>query len=287
MRTDSILSLSPHGFHRVCYTDWGARDNPHVVVCVHGLTRNARDFDFLAQALAADCRVVCPDVPGRGASDWLADPRDYTYPVYLSAMSALIARVTATSRNADGATRLDWVGTSMGGLMGMLLAAQPQSPIARLVLNDVGPFIPRSSLERIASYVGRDPRFKSMQELETYIRQVSAPFGPLSDEQWRHLTVHSAKTYPDGSVGMRYDPRLAIPFQEPQQDVDLWPVYDAVRCATLLLRGAQSDLLLADTALDMTRRGPRPALVEFDGVGHAPALMTADQIAAVRGFLLG
>jgi pimeloyl-ACP methyl ester carboxylesterase len=286
MRSGSFLNLGPHGFHRVAYTEWGDRDNPQIVICMHGLTRNGRDFDALAQSLAHERRVICPDVPGRGESEWLAHAEDYNYPVYLAAAAALIARVTAPGAGGETGT-IDWVGTSMGGLIGMLLAAQPNSPIRRLVLNDVGPFIPKESLRRIAMYVGKDPRFQSMQELESYIRTVSAPFGPLTDAQWRHLSVHSARRLDDGSFGLRYDPGIGIPFSTgPLEDVDLWPAYDAIRCPTLLLRGAQSDLLLPATAAEMTRRGPRPELVEFAGVGHAPMLMADDQIDAVRRFLL-
>ena len=285
MRIDSFLNLSPHGFHRLSYTDWGEPDNARVVICVHGLTRNCRDFDALAQALSPRCRVVCPDIPGRGQSEWLAHKEDYGYPVYLSAMAALVARITATSRAPGGATRVDWVGTSLGGLIGMLLAAQPNSPIARLVLNDVGPFIPKASLERIAAYVGKIPRCKSIDELEAYVRQVSATFGPLTDAQWRDLTVHGAIQHADGTWGMVYDPGIGAAFQGPQQDVNLWPVYDAVKCPTLLLRGAQSDLLLAETAQEMSRRGPRPRLIEFAGVGHAPMLMAEEQMLPVLEFL--
>ena len=285
MRIDSFLNLSPHGFHRISYTDWGEPDNPRVVICVHGLTRNCRDFDALAQALSPRCRVVCPDIPGRGKSEWLAHKEDYSYPVYLSAMAALIARITATSRAPGGAQRVDWVGTSMGGLIGMLLAAQPNSPIARLVLNDVGPFIPKASLERIAAYVGKAPRCKSIDELEAYVRLVSAAFGPLTDAQWRHLTVHGAIQHADGTWGMIYDPGIGAAFQGPQRDVDLWPFYDEVKCPTLLLRGAQSDLLLAETAQEMSRRGPRPRLMEFAGVGHAPMLMAEEQMLPVLEFL--
>ena len=286
MRIDRLLNLSPHGFHRVAYTDWGDPANPHVVVCAHGLTRNCRDFDALASELAVHCRVICPDAPGRGMSDWLAGPEDYSYPVYLSAMAALIARLTATSRAADGATRIDWVGTSMGGYIGMLLAAQPNAPIARLVLNDVSPLVPKAVIERIGTYVGKDPRFDSIEKLEGYVRLVSVGFGNLTDAQWRHLTVHGAKQHADGRWGMCYDPAIAAAFAGPYQDIDLWPMYDAVRCPTLVLRGAQSDMLLADVAAQMTRRGPRARLVEFAGVGHAPMLMEPDQIGAVRDFLL-
>ena len=302
MREDYVLCLSTRGFHRMHYTDWGDPGSERIVICVHGLSRNCRDFDALAQALEADFRVVCPDVVGRGKSDWLAAKEEYNTPQYCADMAALIARVTrkpsaggllgrlARLLGLAGAAnkRIYWVGTSMGGLIGMVLAAQPGSPIERLVLNDVGAVIPKAALERIRSYVGRDPRFKSFQELEAYVRMVLAPFGPLADAQWRHLAGHGAKQHEDGSWGMCYDPGIGIPFQKwPLADVDLWQHYDAIRCPTLLLRGAQSDLLTRDTAVQMTQRGPKPGLVEFEGIGHAPALMAGDQIKVVRDFLLG
>jgi pimeloyl-ACP methyl ester carboxylesterase len=266
------------------YVEWGDPAASRVVICVHGLTRNGRDFDELAQALAPDCRVVCPDVVGRGRSDWLRGKAGYGYSQYCADLTALIARVTG-----GGAERLYWVGTSMGGILGMLLAASAQTPIERLVVNDVGALIPAASLQRLGTYVGKDPRFATYRELETYVRVVCAPFGPLTDAQWRHLTEHGAKQHGDGSWGMSYDPGIGIPLQKPQEeiaDVDLWQHYEAIRCPTLLLRGAQSDLLLADTAAQMTQRGPKARLVEFDGIGHAPMLMAPDQIAVVRDFLL-
>ncbi len=277
MQTRTLPCLGPHGFHNLNYYDWGEADNPDVVICVHGLTRNGRDFDDLARALSKDFRVLCPDVVGRGRSDWLADKKDYGYPLYCADMAMLIAR--------SGAQRVDWVGTSMGGLIGMLLAAQPQSPIRRLVMNDVGPLIPKASLERIASYVGKAPDYGTIEEFEQYIRVVSAPFGPLTDAQGRHLALTNARQLENGRWGSIYDPAIALAFAGPIADVVLWPWWDQVRSETLLLRGAESDLLLAGTAREMTRRGPKAKLVEFPGVGHAPMLMDDAQIRVVRDFL--
>lgn len=283
MKSDTILGLDSKGFHRIHYTDWGSPDAEPVVICVHGLTRNGRDFDTLAQALLPDFRVICPDVAGRGRSDWLQAKEDYTYPQYCADMTAVIARATAGGK----ARKIYWVGTSMGGAIGMLLASRPQSPIERLVLNDIGAIIPKPALERISAYIGKDPRFRSLEELEAMVRLVLAPFGALTDTQWRHIAETGSRQHADGSWGMCYDPGIAIPFQKsPPADVDLWQFYDAIRCPTLLLRGAQSDLLQKDIALEMTRRGPKARLVEFDGIGHAPALMAGDQIKAVRDFLL-
>jgi pimeloyl-ACP methyl ester carboxylesterase len=285
MREDSVSCLSAAGFHRMHYVEWGDPAAARVVICVHGLTRNGRDFDELAQALSPEFRVVCPDIVGRGRSDWLQAKAAYGYVQYCADLTALIARVTAPGGGA--ARRVYWVGTSMGGVIGMLLAASPRSPIEKLVLNDVGAEIPQAALERIGAYVGKDPRFKSSRELELYLRVICAPFGPLTDAQWRHLAEHGAKQHEDGSWGMGYDPGIAVPFQQgPIAAVDLWQYYDAIRCPTLLLRGAQSDLLTPETAARMTQRGPRPKLVEFSGIGHAPMLMAGDQTAMVRNFLL-
>jgi pimeloyl-ACP methyl ester carboxylesterase len=271
-------ALGPHGFHRIHYHEWGDPANDRVLICVHGLTRNGRDFDDLARALSAHYRVLCPDVAGRGRSEWLTHKEDYSYPLYCSDMAALIAR--------SGAEQVDWVGTSMGGLIGMFLAAQPESPIRRLVINDVGPFIPKAALERIGAYVGRPVSFASLEEFEQYIRVVSAPFGPLTDAQWRHLSLTNARRHDDGRWTPVYDPGIGLAFKQPAADVTLWNYWDQVRCSTLLLRGADSDLLLPETASEMTRRGPLATLMEFAGIGHAPMLMEPGQIDVVREFLL-
>lgn len=284
MMTGSIDCLGPRGFHRMRYVEWGDPCATDVVICVHGLTRNGRDFDAVAGHLP-EFRVICPDVVGRGRSDWLADKAGYGNPQYCADLTALIARVT-DARNGGG-QRVHWVGTSMGGIIGMLLAAMPGSPIARLVLNDVGPLIPKAALARIAGYAGSDPRFATLRGLELHLRAVCAPFGPLTDAQWQHLAAHSARQEADGSLAMSYDPGIAAWLRSGElADVDLWQTYEAIRCPTLLLRGAQSDLLGRDTAVQMTQRGPRARLTEFAGVGHAPMLMSADQIGVVREFLL-
>lgn len=283
MREGKVQCLSTAGFHDMHYVEWGDPENPKVLFCVHGLTRCGRDFDDLAQAMADRYRVVCPDVAGRGRSDRLGDSRLYGVPQYCADMVTLLAKLQAQT--------LHWVGTSMGGLMGMLLAAQERTPIGRLVLNDVGPVITASSIARIGEYLGKAPRFDTLEQAEAFVRFVSAPFGPLSDAQWRHLTVHAVHRAADGKVEFRYDPGIADPFRESAtamagKDMELWPVYDAIRCPTLLVRGADSDLLTHATALAMSERGPRARLVEFAGVGHAPVLMEARQIEPIREFLL-
>lgn len=277
MKTGSFLGLGLRGFHRVAYVEWGEAAAPRTVLCVHGLTRNGRDFDRLASVLSQRWRVVCPDVVGRGRSDWLADPAGYGYPQYLADMNALIARLEVAS--------VDWVGTSMGGLIGMMLAAQPNSPIRRLVLNDVGPFIPKAALERIAAYVGLDPKFESVGELEAYLRKVHEPFGALTDSDWRHLALQGYRRLDNGQFGLVYDPGIAQAFQGKLGDVELWPVWDAITCPVLVLRGARSDLLRPDTAAEMTRRGPKAEVVEIAEAGHAPALMSPEQITILRDWL--
>lgn len=284
MREGKVKCLSAAGFHHMAYVEWGDAANPQVLVCVHGLTRSGRDFDFLAQALAADYRVVCPDVVGRGRSDWLRNKSLYALPQYCADMTALLARLNVET--------VHWVGTSMGGLIGMALACQPETPIARLVLNDVGPVITATSLERIGTYLGAAPRFDSIEQAEAFVRFVSATFGSFSDEQWRHLTVHVTRTASDGKIEFAYDPGIAQSFREmlaagDGKDVELWPLYDGIACPTLLLRGETSDLLTHDAALQMAGRGPRATLVEVPGVGHAPMFMDAAQVAPVRRFLLG
>lgn len=279
MRQQSLSCLGIHGFHRLNYYEWGDPANSKVAICVHGLTRNGRDFDDIARALSGEYRVLCPDVPGRGKSEWLTHKEDYAYPVYCAGMAALIAR--------SGAQTVDWIGTSMGGLIGMLLAAQPNSPIRKLVMNDVGPFIPKSSLERLSTYVGKPVSYDSFEAFEQYIRTVSATFGPLTDAQWHHLAESTARRNDDGKWITNYDPAIARAFTQPIADVVLWPFWDQVSSPTLVLRGKDSDLLLSETAHDMTMRGPKAMLVEFAGIGHAPMLMAADQINVVREFLSG
>ncbi len=278
-RRRTLRGLSAHGFHRVVWHEWGEPGNPRVVVCVHGLTRTGRDFDVLGEALASTHRVLAVDMPGRGESEWLPDANDYGFPTYLTTLTALIA--------AAGVETVDWVGTSLGGLLGMAIAAQRGSPIARLVVNDIGPAIEPASLERIGSYVGQDPTFASYAEIDRYVRAISAPFGKLTDAQWAHLVGTVVREREDGRWGLIYDPGIAIPFRNNPAPADLWPLWDAIRCPALVLRGADSDVLSRETAVAMTERGPKPSLVEFAGVGHAPMLLTPEQLAPVVGFLRG
>ncbi len=275
----ALTAASASGLHRLSYLEWGDPANPRVLLCVHGLTRCARDFDRLAAALADRYRVVCPDMPGRGESGWLADPMEYATPTYVNDVVTLVARL--------GVDAVDWVGTSMGGLIGMALAALDGNPVRRLVLNEAGPVVAAAALERIGAYVGKAPEFPSFDAAERYIRTVSAPFGPHSDTEWRSLTEHVVRRMPDGGYRVHYDPAIAVPFDAagPHRDLELWPLWERIRCPTLVIRGELSDLLSRATVERMRASGPRAQAVEIPGVGHAPTLMHPDQIAIVRDFL--
>ena len=274
-----LQGLSPAGFHRNVYWDWpsSAPEAP-CLIAMHGLTRSGRDFDAVARELSARFHVVCPDVVGRGKSAWLPGGALYGYPQYMADAAGLIARV--------GAGSVDWLGTSMGGLAGMMLAAMPGTPIRRLILNDVGPFVPKAALERIAGYVGQDPHFADLKALEAYLRQVLAGFGALSDTDWAAMARHSSRPLPEGGFGLAYDPAIATAFGAgPIADVDLWPVWANIKCPVLILRGAESDLLLPETASEMVARKANATLVEFPGCGHAPALIDPRQIAVIQDWL--
>ena len=281
MRENSVRCLGPHGLHRMAYTEWGDPANPRVLICVHGLTRNGRDFDVLANALASDYRVVCPDVVGRGRSDRMFFSDDYAVPIYANDMMTLIARL--------GVESVHWLGTSMGGLIGMFLSSLPGSPISRLVLNDVGPAISIEALQRIGEYLGKSPDFADLAAAEAYVRVVCAPFGALTDAQWRYMTVVGTRAKADGGFEMNYDRAIAEPYQKAfleAKEINLWPMYEGIRCPTLVLRGAQSDILSHEVAAEMTSRGPKATLVEVPGVGHALMFLEESQVRIVQNFLL-
>ncbi len=281
---------------RMAYWDWpcAAGDTGHVVVCAHGLARQGRDFDTLARALAERARVIAVDVAGRGRSDWLADPMGYQVATYAADLAALLMKLRADRPDLA----IDWVGTSMGGLIGMALAAQPAPAIRRLVLNDVGPVVQWEALQRIGTYLGRNPSFESEQAAIDYLASISTSFGPHSAEQWRALSLPMLRER-EGRWWLHYDPALALPVKAlvdmPDQaqarqivrdgEAMLWAMYDTITARTLLLRGQQSDLLTEATAHEMTQRGPKARCVAFDGVGHAPTLVASDQVETVRSFL--
>jgi len=275
----------------MAYWQWGDATAAHTIVCVHGLTRQGRDFDVLAQALVAasaqPLRVVCPDVAGRGMSDWLTDPQGYGIPTYASDMLALLAALAPQ--------RLDWVGTSMGGLIGLAVCAHAKSvgvEVRRLVLNDVGPVLQWQSLLRIGTYLGKNMHYPDLEHAAAALRLIAHSFGPHSDAQWLELSRHMVKPDPAGGVRLHYDPSIALVFQSVTQEsasqgeAALWALYDSLTAQTMLVRGADSDLLSPDTALQMTQRGPCARLVEIAGVGHAPTLVAPDQVDLLRAFLL-
>ncbi|HUR88023.1 MAG TPA: alpha/beta hydrolase [Ramlibacter sp.] len=286
----------PSGGHRMAYWQWGDAQAPHLVVCVHGVSRQGRDFDVLAQALVARAggklRVVCPDVVGRGKSDWLKDPMGYQVPAYVGDMLAMLGQLSAQAKVGT----LDWVGTSMGGLIGIGVAGTPKlplpAPVRRMVLNDVGPEIEWKSIERIQGYIGQTGRFDTLQQAADAMWAVSKGFGPHTPEQWMALSRPMVKELPDGAFTLHYDPNIGVavravtPETAQQGSAALWQVYDNITARVLVTRGAESDLLSKDTALAMTQRGPRASLLEFEGVGHAPMFVQDNQVEAVALFLL-
>jgi pimeloyl-ACP methyl ester carboxylesterase len=281
----------------MAWWSWGQPDAAHVVVCVHGLTRQGRDFDRLAQALVERCggqiHVVCPDVAGRGQSDWLPQPALYQIPQYAADMLALLAQL----HSCCAIERLDWVGTSMGGLIGMALAGQPglplPTPLRRLVLNDVGPSIAWPSVQRMQQYVGRYGRFADLNEAAAELRRLSLGFGPVPPELWLEMSAHMVRPGPDGGLTLHYDPAIGEPVRAltPQAaeaaEAVVWGLYDQIRAQVLLIRGQDSDLLTEATAQAMTARGPQAQLVQWPGVGHAPTLTDPAHTAVVADFLLG
>ena len=279
------LSVLGHGgFRKLAYAEWGSRDAARTIVCVHGVSRTGRDFDVLAQALVEqDARVIAPDLPGRGRSEWLASATHYTDSAYSSAMGALIARLDVE--------QVDWIGTSLGGHIGMMLAAEQATPIQRLVLNDFGAKLSAAGLRRIGGYLTRAWRFESIDALEAHLRVALATFGNLSDAQWREMSLHSAVPDPSGGFRLHFDPAIGARFAMPiWLDIVLWSLWDKIECPVLILRGEDSDLVSSDTVDLMLRRGlaakaGKVKAVEFAGCGHAPALLDAEQVGVVKKFL--
>jgi len=280
----------------MAYGSWGDQAASHVVVCVHGLTRQGRDFDLLAQALVASAkaahlpaiRVICPDVVGRGKSDWLPDPMGYQFAQYAGDMAVLLQSLHAQ----HPIQRLDWVGTSMGGVIGMLMAAQPlPTPVQNLVLNDIGPVVSWSSILNMKTYVGEVGKFQTVQDAANAMWEISKSFGPHTSEEWLALSQHMVRRLDDGTYTLHYDPALRVPIRAVTQEqaqageAALWQVYDAIQCNTFLIHGAQSELLSFAAVHEMQQRGPRVTVATVQGVGHAPTLTHPDQIDIVRQFL--
>jgi pimeloyl-ACP methyl ester carboxylesterase len=281
MKVGSVLGLGIEGFHRIAYTQWGEASAKRTLMCVHGLTRNARDFDRIGESLAPRFRVVCPDVAGRGQSDWLRDPSHYHYLQYNADMNAVIARLDVDE--------LDWLGTSMGGIIGMMLASLPGTPIRRLILNDVGPHLPREGLKRLADYLGHElPVFVDLDDVVDHFREIYAPFGPMTDDDWQHMAEHSVN-YSDNDNGyvLKHDPSISYWFKNGVIiDVSLWEYWDKLRCPVLVIRGEKSDFLSPATVEEMRRRGPDVTVIEVPGVGHTPTLNNEEHIRLIERWLV-
>ena len=284
-REREVTCANPTGLHRMRYVQWGDPDNPRVLVCVHGLTRSGRDFDRVAAALCDTYRVVCPDVVGRGRSDWLSDPNRYGLPQYVADMVTLIARLDVET--------VDWFGTSMGGLIGMALAGLSGSPVRKLLINDIGPHIEPEALARIGAYVGQNPRFATQQEGVAHAAALAASFGPLTLDEWTEINAPLLHRRDDGSWAFRYDPAIAVPFGATTPEAGavgeaaLWQLFAAIPGPVLAVRGEQSDLLSRETVSRMIERGRCVQSVEIAGVGHAPAFLDPAQIAVARQFFVG
>ena len=279
-RVGSVMSISKNGFHRIAYVEWGDPNSDRVALCVHGLSRQGRDFDLLAAHLASrGWRVICPDLVGRGQSDWLRDPEEYNLPQYSVDMTVLIARL--------GVRKVTWIGTSLGGLIGMVVAGQADTPVSTLVVNDIGPFLPWQALHRLASSVRTSPhRFPDFPAALAFYRQSLAPFGHLSDAEWDHLARHNVEQLADGSYRKYADPEITAAFKPGWYfNLSLWSTWDSIHCPVYGLRGAESDLLSTSIANEMSRRGPKATMVDIPECGHAPALMAEDQIALITGWL--
>ncbi len=277
MRSNSVRCLNGQGFHRMAYHEWGCQANEKVLVCVHGLARNGRDFDDLAKALARDYRVVCPDIVGRGGSDWLPAAEGYGIAQYLNDMTTLLGRLDVE--------QVDWVGTSMGGIIGICLAALPNSPIRSLVLNDIGARIPARALQRIAGYLGAR-QFDSLAQVERFLRRTYPALRKLEARQWRHLASHGSRAQPDGRYALHYDPALATAAAAgADQDIELWGAWRAVRCPQLLIWGERSDVLEETTVRQMQQENPALELYAVAGTEHAPSLMEPAQIQRVQAWL--
>lgn len=278
MKTNHVISCSTGGLHKLAYTEWGNTNNSSVLICAHGLTRNKRDFDIIAEHLSSDYRVICYDFAGRGDSDWLNNKLDYNYAQYVVDAMVIISRT--------GVEKVTWLGTSMGGLLGMMLASMDKSPIKRLILNDVGPFVSKQALVRIADYVGRPPAYNNADELECYIRITYAGLGDLSHNNWKHLLKYGQRELEDGSLTLNYDPDISQAFTKiPLDDINLWALWGLIKQPCLVIRGQQSDLLSADTVELMTTTGPCAEYAVIENAGHAPGLMDENQLNIISNWL--
>jgi len=280
--THHFLGLGFHGFHRTHYLEWGTpakHERKETLVCVHGVTRNAHDFDYFAENMCDKYRVVCPDIVGRGESDHLPEHQGYDYLQYNADMNALLARLNETE--------VDWLGSSMGGVIGMVLASVAQSPIRRLIINDIGPDISRDALTRIGEYIGRSGDFDTIEDVETHLRKIYAEFGPMADDDWKQMVHYSTRRTKTGKFRLKMDPAIGDAFRNDISlfDVDMWDTWEKITCPVLILRGKNSSFFSEETAHKMLTCGPEATLVEFDDVGHTPTLRNDEQVAVIRNWL--
>jgi len=272
------MGLGYNGFHRINFLEWGSASSD-TMVCVHGVSRNAHDFDFFASKMDKKFHLICPDVVGRGESDHLINGQGYDYLQYNSDMNALLARI--------GKPKVDWLGTSMGGIIGMVFASLPQTPIKRLILNDIGPEISRGSLSDIGEYIGLAPDFRSLEKLETYIRKIYAEFHPMSDDDWSEMAKNASVRTKTGKFRLRMDPAIGDAFREsiPLFDIDMWDTWERIHCPVLILRGKESSFFTKEVADKMVEINPEAQLVEFEGAGHTPTLRSDEQVKVIQDWL--
>ncbi len=288
MKNKDFLGISAEGFHRIVYSEWGKPDaNRPTIICTHGLLRNRHDFDALANYLSLhDRHVFCPDFVGRGDSDWFGQSQHYNIEQYMTDMAVLIAKTSAN--------KVDWLGTSIGGLVGMMMAALPNSPIRRLVLNDVGPQVPIHGLRRLAKYAFSPQEFTTKDAAKQYFKTIYADFGNLQAQQWDDFTEYSIRQLPSGNYAPNYDPHISHHKSFPQLlldlmhhphkslegivfDIDLWSVWNKIKCPILIIHGHHSDILLPEHIIKMRETHPDTTLIEINDAGHAPALLQQEE----------
>lgn len=272
--------LSPQGFHKLAYVEWGDPENPDVLVCLHGLIRNGRDFDYLAHSLKHTYRIICPDLVGRGKSDYIGDASLYTVTQYVNDMVALLGRLKVE--------KVHWLGTSLGGIIGMMLAAQPQSPLQSLILNDVGMIVPNMALQRLGMYARNETEFSNLEDAISYFQAILAPIGALDPKKWEHITKHGTLASSDGKLRLAYDPAIGDNFvNQPVPTLHLETYWQAIKCPVLILRGEESDCLTPDILTKMLYSQPGLKTITFPACGHAPSLMEKTQIQVIENWLGG
>jgi pimeloyl-ACP methyl ester carboxylesterase len=285
-RENHYYGINQHGFNQIVYDDWGNELDP-IIICVHGLTGNAHDFNWIAPHLVdSGYRVISVDMPGRGRSEFLKDPKDYNYKRYLEDLTSLFAHLGINENNT-----VDWLGVSMGGLLGIILASMDKSPIKNMIINDIGPSMPKEDLKLISQYISQEYRFQSLKEMENFMRQTRGlTWGPITDDQWEKMAKNNARSLEDGSITYAFDPNIAEVFsKEPVGDVDLWRCWDSIKSNILILRGSESTIFPEEVAADMCKRGPgkdgNVELITIKGCGHVPSLMEPNQIKSVCDWL--